>query len=102
MAPHFADVQRKADGVSANFNRSMANLRECPFTLHKLVMLKTVRGALEEIKDASALVLDGVAAVERELALIEKQCAEHGLFEAFANLTRAQRRRLARECGGVE
>ena len=96
-------TQAKADAVAATFNRLLRKAEDAAPSVEKVAMLHLVRSLLEEFKAeaGSALTLTGISAVEESLRCIEADCRTSGSFEAFANMSRAARRRLQRQMGEV-
>lgn len=98
--------QQKADKVAATFNRIMQKANDAPMTVEKVAQLHIARGLLAEIEGMSVGALAGVVFVDRlddvrrDLSSIENDCRLGGLYEAFANLSRAERRRMTKLIGG--
>lgn len=84
----------KADALAEQFNRSLRRTNDAALTVHRVVMLHLTRTALEALEAEPTFVCDNLPAVKAELDRIEQECRNAGLFEALADLPRAERRRL--------
>ena len=101
QTPRLARVQSKADDVAATFNRMMRKTNDAPLKVEKVVMLHLTRELLAQLKEpGGGYVLENLPAVEADLAKIEADCRAAGLFEAYADLPRPVRRRLAKLAKG--
>lgn len=99
--PQEIRVQAKADAVAATFNRVMRKTNDAPLTVEKVVMLHVTRELLEQLKaPGGGFALENLTAVEADLAKIENDCRLAGLLEIYADLPRAERRRLAKLAKG--
>lgn len=88
------DRNGRAAAIAATFNRTLRTTKEMPLAVERVVSLRIVRDLLSKMKAESLFRLDNLPAVEGELDLIEAECRAAGLFEQFADLSRAERRRL--------
>lgn len=101
MTDHAA-VQAKADALAATFNRTLRNVHELPWTVEKVVGVQLVRDLFDEIRQpGSSLILERADEVEATIQGMEQGCRERGLYEQFADLRRADRRRLKRQMGEI-
>lgn len=96
-----ADRNDRAAAIAATFNRTLRTTKEMPPAVERVVSLKIVRDLLTQMKAESFFQLDNLPAVEREIDLIEQECRSAGLFEQFAELSRAERRRLLKLTGAL-
>ena len=97
-----AATQAKADALAATFNRTLRNVHETPWSVEKVVGVQQVRDLFDRIRQpGSGLFLDRADEVEATIEGMEQGCRERGLYEQFAELPRAERRRLKRIVGDV-
>lgn len=95
-------AQERANDVAAAFNRMLRKTYDAPMIVEKVAMLHLTKRLLSDIEDLAAgdlrgvLMVDHLKEVKRDLLTLENICRVGGLYEAFASLSRTERRRLTK------
>jgi hypothetical protein len=98
----FQAIQAKADSAAAAFNRTLRNVYDLPWVIEKVVGLQHLRDIFDQFrKPAPGVALERADEVEATIQGMEQGCRERGLYEQFAELPRAERRRLKRLAGDI-
>lgn len=92
-------LQEHADAVAATFNRVLGKAHHAPMSVEKVAMLHIAKELLAEFEARASDVgiLTNLEAVKQRIRGLENVCRVGGLYEAFANLSRAERRRLSKQ-----